>query len=169
MAILAAWLTFPLGGSGDAPVAVNFSPTVGNTVGFDQAIQFDILDTNLPPGDLAGVIILCDFGFFDEVVHSGIAFEFDYAQFSTRTPIPGGFHYSLLRTPPGWWGNVRLTILAFDGNGHQLAPQQYYWPTPTPFQYVHLDPETRGEKTPKILSDLASVAAMLGAGSRAGR
>lgn len=160
---------FPLGGVGDAPIALNFSPPVANTVGFLQPIEFDVLDVNLGPGgQLASVLVFADFGFWDEEVHNHAAFSPDYAFASTRTPILGGWHYSILRNSPGWLGSVTLHIFATDVDGQLLTPEAYYWPTPTPYQLFLKEAEARGNKSLSE-TDRSTVAHMVRGHSRAGR
>jgi hypothetical protein len=98
------------------PSISNFSPTPGNNLTRSQVISFDVTD------DVGLRLIKIEAVFAPgstiEVVHNGFVFNTMYSNASnTRTPITGGYHYTILRDG-GWPGAVTFTPYAVDTSGN---------------------------------------------------
>lgn len=109
------------GGGGDvtAPVLSNFNPPFGNSIGENEPITFDLTDNS---GQMRLIIL---HGSYDgvvghEVIHDGEGFgQRNYSNGSNvRTPISGGFRYTILRDG-GWPGTFTLYPFAVDTSGNE--------------------------------------------------
>ena len=100
---------------GAPPQIANFSPTVGTALGAKQAVGFDITDdTGLKRG-----MVLVVLGQDEFVVHDGDTFR---GQFSgTRTPIAGGFRFSVSRGGVGWTAAPTFRFLVTDTSGQEAV------------------------------------------------
>lgn len=113
-----------------APTITNIAPVpgpLGTVGGFSSnaevakrtAITFDVAD--VAPG-LLGVLIWCKFSneLGERLVHNGSRFIDPFFRSSIRSPIAGGFHYSVMMD--GGWplhlGEISFTVLPIDIDGN---------------------------------------------------
>lgn len=106
----------PLGASGDstAPVIGNFDPPVGTPLARSQLVTFDVTDETL----LVRCVVIVELAGEVYVVHDGDRFCGSFTNYSSRSAISGGFHYSV-RPNGGWTHAPRFEVLAFDTGGNE--------------------------------------------------
>lgn len=116
--------SFGGGGGGSSadttpPSLTNFSPAFGNPIASTQVISFDVTDNS---GFTRLIILHAGFPTLvgTEVIHDGETFSArNYSNISnTRTPITGGFHYTILRDG-GWPSTLTLYPFAVDQSGNE--------------------------------------------------
>jgi hypothetical protein len=97
------------------PVIANVTPPVSTVISSSQIISLDVTD-NL--WQLSDVLIMCRFSGTSlyEVVHDGNSFGPMYLT-SLRTPISGGYTFSVLRTG-GWPTSPSIFAAAIDKSGN---------------------------------------------------
>lgn len=102
-----------------APVISIISPTAGSTLSSSSAaIAIRVKDygvENADNGILKRAFLYATFsdGTHAELVHDGTSFSATYSASSTRTPITGGFDFSIVRTG-GWRTNPTITAYGID-------------------------------------------------------
>lgn len=103
------------------PEVGNLSPAPGTPITTTTPLAFDVTDDSgafrrvllavaFTTGSLAGVT---------ELVHDGDAFVGHYSVGCSRTPIAGGFRYTILRAG-GWPASPTLRVFAFDRSGNEV-------------------------------------------------
>jgi hypothetical protein len=90
-----------------APTVDNYDPTPGQTIGRYQALSFDVKDDRASFHAIFIIAVFTSLG-DTEVVHDGTSFRARYTG-SSRTPIEGGFRYTLRRTE-GWPTQTNVTV-----------------------------------------------------------
>lgn len=99
-----------------APHVSDFSPSPGTELQTDAPIAFNVVDdTGLRP--VVVVVRYEDIGAAD-LAHDGADFVDTYE--GTRTPIAGGFRYSLVRRG-GWPAAPTIQVFAVDTAGNEAA------------------------------------------------
>lgn len=95
------------------PVVTPVSP-VGPALSTSTPIVFDVTDN----GALGRVVVHAAFAELglEEVVHNGDRFAPFYAASSSRTPIDGGWRYSVVRRA-GWPSSPVINVIARDAAG----------------------------------------------------
>lgn len=101
------------------PELTDISPTPGTGMAATTPVTFNVTDAG---GGLRRVLLVASFSFSEapELVHDGATFTPPYASHSTRTPVAGGYAYSLLRKG-GWPSAFTLTPFAVDTAGNEAA------------------------------------------------
>lgn len=95
------------------PVVNNFTPTTGTSITKYQHLEFDVTDAE----GLLRSMVLVTFGDGTyEVIHDGDVFASKYASRSTRTPITGGHHFTVLPAS-GWTSSPTIRVMAVDTGG----------------------------------------------------
>lgn len=99
-----------------APTVSMYSPTPGSGILRTQAIEFDVLDNS---GVFRRILVAVEFAgeLRHELVHDGDAFVAPFLN-GVRTPIAGGFNYSIRRTG-GWSSNPTVKVWAIDTSGNE--------------------------------------------------
>lgn len=129
------------------PVVSNVSPAPPGPITRLSSISFDVTDeTLLPP--LAEVVVQAVYGAGpSEVVHDGTSFVAPYT--GTRTPITGGYSYTVSCTGEGWkHASTSLRILAVDGSGNLTNELKTFTVTDPPAS------PTVGNFVPPVLSSI---------------
>lgn len=102
------------GSAPGTPAVGSISPTPDSVIGPSTPITFTLTDTV----SIVAALVLAKFpqsGLY-EVVHDGSAFSSNYAAGSTRSPISGGWSYSVVRTG-GWPSSPTIVPVAVDAGG----------------------------------------------------
>lgn len=113
------WTLNPGEGTGigdpQEPQITNVTPALLSTITPSTEIAFDLTDNDT----LTMTVIMVRYSPTDnyQVIWDGTAFASDYDANSTRTPIAGGFRYSL-RHDAGWPNSPTIRVAAVDRNAN---------------------------------------------------
>lgn len=100
-----------------APVIDSFVPSVGSPLDRNTPIQFNVTDEG---STLRRVMVLVTLNGETFVVHDGDVFRGQFANYSTRVVITGGFQYSIRRNG-GWVYPPTFEISAIDTGGNEAV------------------------------------------------
>lgn len=94
------------------PTITVVSPALGQPIPRNVAFVVDVTDD-----ETVGSVLYAEFeaSRLSELIWKGDRFTFRYAKLSTRTPITGGWRYSL-RREGGWPSAPTFGVVAWDGN-----------------------------------------------------
>ena len=99
------------------PTIENFDPVVGTPLRRSDEIAFDVID-NLSA--LRRVIVLVTLADETFCVHDGFTFKGEFVGRSSRSSIPGGYHYRLRRNS-GWTDAPTFEVCAIDTSGNEAT------------------------------------------------
>jgi hypothetical protein len=99
------------------PTIANILPTPGTPIDRSQAITFDVLDN---VSAFRRVEVFVALGGDTFVVHDGDTFKGQFTNLSSRTPIAGGYHFSV-RKNGGWIQPPSFEVHAVDTAGNEAS------------------------------------------------
>jgi hypothetical protein len=110
---------YSLGAGGDEvpPTIENFVPAVGTPLKRSDSIRFDVLDN---VSSLRRAEIFVSLAGETYVVHDGEKFRGQFSNLSTRTPIAGGFRFTVKRNG-GWTSPPTFEVHAVDTSGNEAS------------------------------------------------
>lgn len=116
------------------PVVTNFSPAVLSSITRTASISFDVTDDEA----LALIIVMAERGSGQvEVVHDGTNFVGVFA--GSRTPISGGYTYTVSRGGYGWpEADLTLHVVSVDTSGNQSSPTTFGYTITNPLDPVEV-------------------------------
>lgn len=124
---MSAWggtLTSGGGGGGGSATVSNYQPAAGTPITPSTALDFDVTSS---PGTLVAVVVTVFYPQTgaSETVFDRDGFSVNYAptfgfQGSSKTPISGGFHFTLRRRG-GWYATPQVKVQGGDTNGNAIT------------------------------------------------
>jgi fibronectin type 3 domain-containing protein len=100
-----------------APVVASVSPAPGDTVTATTPLVVDVTDAG---GSLRRAIVTVRQAGVEEVAHDGERFVGFFAALSSRSPVSGGWRYSLRRSG-GWTSSPAVRVYAIDTSGNEAT------------------------------------------------
>jgi hypothetical protein len=107
-------LLAPATGDTTAPQIGNFDPAAGTPLERNTPVVFEVTDETA----LRRVAVFVVHSNQTLVVHDGDGFRGEFANYSSRVAIPGGWRYSVRRNG-GWLSAIRFEIIAIDTSGNE--------------------------------------------------